>query len=579
MNNLDARLWKLRDDADKRVSAMMNDRLEWEGYWRELQQQFAPRRGRFSAYEKAKRDTRRRNSKPRQIPDDFASGIKSGLTSPSRPWFTLSLFDINLMTFERVKAWLSEAETILQGLMLRTNLYDQLFDIYKEQGIFGTAALYIDEDDENVFYARSHTIGTYAIGTDEKGVVNRFARVLTFTARQLADRFGEDTLPQSIRLTLRDADNNTRHEVRHLVEPNSDFTAAEQGKRGMKFRSLWWLAGETDPPFLRDSGYHEFPVMAPRWRTVGDDLYGSEQPGDVGLDDAKTIQELETDERSAIKKAVRPPMLVPENAFDGRLNAEPSGVTVYRPSPTGATPAFTPLYNVNFDYQAAAAKRQELIARLEETFFVNFFRMWTSDLRSGRTATEIQAREAEKMYMLGPLIERQMSEMLDPLITRIFAICNRRGMFPPVPPELDGTDLRIEYTSVLANVQKQSAQAGIEIVVASAGQLAQLQALKGEPPSVLDKIDCDEIIERLADMHAIPAGIVLGNDAVAAVREDRAIKLQEQQEQMQQQQALMQGAQAAPQLAGAAKDLSQTEMGGQNALEAMAGMMQGGVPQ
>lgn len=574
---------EMRQEADRRFGIMLEARREYEPWWQELRAQFAPNRGRFTVREKPKRDIMRKNSKPRQIPDDFAAGIKSGLTSPSRPWFTLTLFDSRMAELERVKAWLTKVQDIMQGSMIRTNLYDQLFDAYKEQGIFGTGCLLIEEDDEDVFHARSLTIGSYAIGTDEKGRVNRLGRSFSYTLRQLAAEFGEEALPEELRLSLRDRAegknglDGRRFEVHHLIEPSEEFRR-EEGKAGLyRYRSLWWLVGYREPEFLRISGYHERPFMAPRWRIVGDDIYGREQPGDVGLDDARTVQELETDERSAIKKGVAPPVVMPSNLLEGNLHDYPGGVTTYLPvGPTGTAPVITPLYAVNFDHQSAAAKRMELIARLEETFYVNFFRMWTSDLRQGRTATEIQAREAEKVYMLGPLIERQMSELLDPLIERIFGIMERRGMFPPPPDELVGSDVKIEYTSILANVQKQAAQAGMEIVIQTVGTLAQMQGATGQYPAVLDKLDCDEVIDQLADAFALPAGIVLGDDAVAELR---AVREQQQQEQAQQQQmaeAAIQAAQAAPQVAGAMKDMAETPVGGGSALEAMAGMAEGG---
>ena len=60
--------------------------------------------------------------------------MKSGLTSPSRPWFTLTLYDTGLAEAEGIKAWLTEVQDIMQGTMIRSNLYDQLYDVYKEHG-------------------------------------------------------------------------------------------------------------------------------------------------------------------------------------------------------------------------------------------------------------------------------------------------------------------------------------------------------------------------------------------------------------------------------------------------------------
>lgn len=554
----------------------MADRQEYEAWWRELSQQFAPNRGRFSITDRPRKGQLKRNSRARQMPDDFAAGIKSGLTSPSRPWFTLTLYDTGLAELERVKAWLTSVQDIMQGQMIRTNLYDQLYDVYKEQGIFGTGALWIEEDDEDVFRAQSLTIGSYCIGLDRRGKVNRFGRTFARTARQLAEEFGEENLPVELRNALRDESaGNQKYELRNLIEPSEEFRR-EDGPAGMfRWRSLWWLTGFNEPAFLRKKGYHEMPVMVPRWRVIGDDIWGREQPGDVGFDDAKSLQELEKDERSAIKKCVRPALLVPKNLVEGELKDEPGGMTVYIPGPQGA-PMITPLYDVRFDHQSAAAKRLELTQHLEEVFYVNFFRMWTTDQRQGRTATEIEAREAEKMYMLGPLIERQMSELLDPMIERIFGIMDRAGRFPPPPEEIAGLDFKVEYVSVLASVQKQTAQAGIQIVMQTVAELAKLQAETGQSPAVLDKLDCDEVVDQMADMYALPAGVVLGDDAVEEKRQER----EEREAALQQQAQLMQGAQAAaqaaPQVTRAVRDMAETPMpGGGNGLEAMAGMMGG----
>lgn len=566
----------MRQNADKRFDAMLEDRREYEAWWKELREQFAPNRGRFSMYEKPKKGLLRRNSRARQIPDDFAAGIKSGLTSPSRPWFTLTLYDTRLAELENVKAWLSEVQRVMQAQMIRTNLYDQLFDVYKEQGIFGTGALWVEEDDEDVFRTQSLTVGSYCIGVNEKNKVCRFGRTFSRTARQLAAEFGEEKLPQQIRATLKESNSeNQRYELRNLVEPSDEFMRTDGPEGTFRYRSLWWLTGFSEPEFLERKGYHEMPVMVPRWRVIGDDIYGREQPGDVALDDARTIQDLELDERSAIKRKVVPPMLVPDNLLQGELKNVPGGMTIYTPIGNG-TPPITPLCAVDFDHQSAAAKRLELTQHIEETFYVNFFRMWTTDQRQGRTATEIEAREAEKMYMLGPLIERQMSEMLDPLIGRIFGIMERAGKFEPPPEEIQGQDFKIEYVSVLASVQKQAAQAGIQMVMQTVAQLAELQLSAQQPASILDKLNCDEIVDQMADMYALPAGIVLGDDKAEqkrAEREEREQAAAQQQQLMAEAQA---AAQAAPQLAGAAQTMSETPMpGGGNVLEAAAGMMGG----
>ena len=566
-----------RKNADIEFDQMIRDRRDYVDWWRKLSDMFAPNRGRFSVDELPRKRAVRFNTRAMQIPDEFAAGMKSGLTSPSRPWFTLTLYDTGLAEAEGIKAWLTEVQDIMQGTMIRSNLYHQLYDVYKEQGIFGTGALLIEEDDEDVIHAQSLTIGSYAIGVDRRGRVNKFARQFRRTLRQLAEEFGEDKLPQELRHRFKEKPDNTRYELRSLIAPSEEYRQNDGVSGKFRYSSYWWLKGYLEPEFLKVSGYHEFPVMVPRWRIINDDLYGREQPGDTGYDDAVTLQQLEVDERAAIKKVITPPVVVPSTLTQGDLRDYPGGVTIYDPVGDGSAPAITPLYQVKLDHKSVAEKRLELIQHLEQIFHVDMFKMWTTDMRQGRTATEIQVREQEKMFMLGALIERQMSEMLDPMIERIAGIMTRRGMFPDPPEELQGMSVKIEYMSILANIQKQASYSGIELLVNMAGMMAQMQAGAGRSPDILDKIDCDEIVDQIADMYILPAGVVLGDDRVAELREQRKQAEAQAQQQTQRIAELQAGADAAPKVAGAMQSLSETPMPeGGNALQGLGDMMSAG---
>ncbi|MDR2137449.1 MAG: head-tail connector protein, partial [Synergistaceae bacterium] len=327
----------LKRDVEKRYLAMMNERSKQEARWREQAMQFAPSRGRFDIAEEGKTDGIRRNSIPRNIADEFAAGMKSGLMSATIPWFSLTVFQPKLGKSEAIKAYLSDATEEMLAAMIRSNLYDEAFSVFKEVGVFGTGCLFIDEDEEEVFRCRAYTVGQYAIDQDRMKKVNRFSRAMAYTIEELAAEFGEEKLPPEMRQTLRMAENSERissksYEVRHLIEENTEYVPDAPGQKGMKYRSLYWLPGNHDPEFLRIGGYREFPVMVPRWRLVGEDLYGTEHPGALALDDAKTIQDIETDERTAIELKVSPPLLIPNGLVQGRVDMNAGGVTVYTPS-------------------------------------------------------------------------------------------------------------------------------------------------------------------------------------------------------------------------------------------------------
>jgi len=119
-------------------------------------------------------------------------------------------------------------------------------------------------------------------------------------------------------------------------------------------------------------------------------------------------------------------------------------------------------------------------------------------------------------------------------------------------------DLSVEYTSVMAQAMKLTGITGIERFVAFAGQVAQAK------PEVLDKIDFDQTLDEYAAMVGTPPSMVRDDDAVAAMRKQRA----EQEQAMQQAAIAQQGAQTA-------KALSETQVTDENAVGAMINQLRG----
>mgnify|MGYP003149218506 FL=1 len=78
-------------------------------------------------------------------------------------------------------------------------------------------------------------------------------------------------------------------------------------------------------------------------------------------------------------------------------------------------------------------------------------------------------------------------------------------------------------------------------------------------PEALDKLNTDEIIDEYSNMLGISPDLIIANDRVAVVREQRAA------EQAQQQQLA-----SIPEAAKAAKTLSETQAGDRSALENVA---------
>ena len=152
------------------------------------------------------------------------------------------------------------------------------------------------------------------------------------------------------------------------------------------------------------------------------------------------------------------------------------------------------------------------------------------------------------------------NEALDPIITTTLEIMERHGLILPRPDELNGHNIKIAYSSIMAQAQRATETTGIEQIVRFAGSLA------GADPSIMDNLDLDAAIDRYGDLLGVDPSILRDPDFVAQQRQQRAY--QQQQQQM---------AEQAQQMAAGAKTLSDTDVGGgTNALQAIMGSFAAG---
>jgi len=150
------------------------------------------------------------------------------------------------------------------------------------------------------------------------------------------------------------------------------------------------------------------------------------------------------------------------------------------------------------------------------------------------TATEVLQRNEEKMRLLGPVLGRLQSELLQPIISRAFALLLRSGLLPPAPEQLQGQDIDIEYVSPLAKAQKltdlQSMLRGFEVMM----QVAEIAP-------VMDYLDTDRLVQYLVEVTGMPARVIRSEEEVAKVRRQ---KQEQEAQQAQMQQAMMESEQA-----------------------------------
>lgn len=479
-----------------------------------------------------------------------AAGMMSGITSPTRPWFRLGIEGLQLNDSSNpASLWLAECEKRLLKVFAESNFYNAMATLYLDLVVFGTGVSICYEDFENVVRFYNPCAGEYYLEAGSTYEVDTLAREFTMTVKQVVQEFGLENCSESTKKAYTQPGGRTQEiVVCHLIEPND---GSERKK--WKYMELYWERGNTAEGPLRWSGYNEWPVIAPRWDLVSNDVYGR-SPAMDALGDIKQLQQETKRKGQAIDKMVNPPMLADVQLRNQPASLMPGGVTyVSGLQNVGYKPVFT----VNPPINDLKEDIKEIQERIKVIFFNDLF-MMISQLDTVRTATEIDARREEKLIMLGPVLERFEQEALDPVIERIFGIMMRAGLLPPAPEGLikDGQGLNVQYVSMLAEAQRAVSASGMERVMGLAGNIA------AADPSVLDNINVDEFMVEYADLMGVPPKILRSRDEVAALREQKQ-KQQEQAALLGQTDAAVKGAQV----------LSKTDVGGgQNALAAMMGL-------
>ncbi|WP_239703342.1 portal protein [Morganella morganii] len=546
----------LKQQLNKQLSQLKAERLSFEPHWRELSDFTRPRSTRFTASEVNRGD--RRNSKiidPAAVmaARTLSSGMMSGITSPARPWFRLATPDRDLMDYGPVKLWLETVEQRMNEVFNRSNLYQSLPLMYEDLGTFATGAMAVVADPQRVIRTVPFPTGSFYIANGADLSVDTAVREFSMTVRQVITEFGTDAVSDTVKSQWNSGQYGQWVNVVHAVYPNLDRQTGKLEAKHKAYKSVYYEATSTDDKLLRESGYDEFPIMAPRWEVNGEDVYGSSCPGMVALGSVKALQLLQRRKAQMIDKITNPPLQAPASIKSQRISTIPGGIN------------YLPMADVNNQikplFQIPANGTNGLLEDIQDTrqiidhaYFVDLFRMMqTVNTRSMPVEAVAEMRE-EKLLMLGPVLQRLDSELLDKLINRTFSVMAENNLLPVPPDEMQGMQLKVEYISVMAQAQKAIGVSSIERFIGFTSGIGQFK------PDALDKINVDETIDAYAASIGVPPSVVATNEQVAQIRENRA-----------QQQAMAQQMQMAQAAVGGAQALSNTQMDDNSALAALAG--------
>jgi hypothetical protein len=506
-----------RDRLFARWGALKSERSTWWSHYQELSDFILPRSGRFFIQDRNRGQKRHNNiydntgTKSLRV---LAAGMMAGMTSPARPWFRLSTPDAALNENPAVKEWLSQVTRLMLDIFAKSNTYRALHSMYEELGTFGTAASIIMPDFDNVIHHYPLTTGEYCIAQDWKGQVVTLYREFQKTVGEMVTEFGRDKCSVGVQNLWDIGQLDQWITIIHAIEPRSDRDSSKRDSLNMPWKSVYFELNNSDKDkYLSEGGFKNLPAIAARWATSGGDVYGN-SPGMDALGDIKQLQHEQMRKAQGIDYMTKPPLQIPSSMKGRDVDTLPGGISFV--DQAGPSTGIRTAFDVRLDLNHLLGDIQDVRERIRGAFSADLFLMLANSTNSAMTATEVAERHEEKMLMLGPVVERLHSEMLDPLIETTFEHMLAAGIVPTPPQELHGMQLNVAYVSMLAQAQRAIATNGVDRFVGNLGQIASFK------PDILDKFDSDIWADKYSDMLGVDPGFIVPSDKVAIIRKQRA---------------------------------------------------------
>lgn len=556
-----------REKLEKQIGGMTSEREPFEQDWSEIGRLCLPNRVDIKSATNTSKSRRRANVASHDTAGRIAArrltnGMATGLTSASRPWFKLRVRDPDLNDYQPVKEYLDITQQLIGRLFARTNYYDMTKMQYGDLGTMGIGATVALEHPRYLAVWYHQPVGSYYVSLDDGLRVNRLVRYTRPTVEQVYQMVGGDTSKLSRQVV--EAYDKSNYDIivpcTHIMERNVDANGNRLSPSVMKpWRSIKWEIGQDKKNILLgEKGYDSQPFTAPRWETVGDQVYCETSPGFDALPDMRELQLAARRKGRAMDNFVKPPLAAPAGLARSLLSLDPGSIN-YIDAMSGdvvkrlidTDPRL--LTEIRTDIQGTSR-------RVNELFYADLF-MAISEMEGvqPRNEQELLYRNEEKLTQLGPVVDRVNVEKLEADIDRAYTILKNLGMLPPIPAELLHQPLSIEFVSILSLAQRAADNSSIERAARFVGFLT------AQFPTAALKFDAEQAVDEYTAGLGVSPRIIRSDEMVA--------ELKKQMEQQQNTERMASLAPAARDGAQAAQLLSTTKVAddGTSALQRMLG--------
>lgn len=463
-----------------------------------------------------------------------AATIMGAMIPASTQWFGLDIGQAN----DEEQRFLDDMAKFMWQNLHASNFNAEALDALVETMWAGWFVLYEDEDEDGGYYFELWPIGQCKIASSRNGsVIDTVYREWEWSVSQTVAEYGLDNVSGRTRELYQQGKFDEKVRLLHAIEPRELYVVGSRMASQLPFASCHYEV--QDFHLLRESGYHEFPCMVPRWSRLPGSAYATGPMSDA-LPDVRTLNEVVRFTLLGAETAIAPPMIAED---DGVLNPKNIRMGPRKIIVANSVDSMKPLIT-GAKVETGLLTAERLQAAVRKVLLADQLPPMDGPVR---TAYEWSVRVDQMRRILGPLFARFEAEFLQALIERTFGItwrANERSgwrLLGKPPESLLDRAYTVRYLSPLARAQR------MDEVTAMDRHETALVAQAQIDPSVVDTYDLEEAARERAKLLGVPNKLVRDTKATAKVRELR------QQAQAKQQAQAMQAA-GAMQMQGAAAE-------------------------
>jgi len=400
--------------------------------------------------------------------------------------------------------------------VLRPYCYDQFS--------FGTAGIgafpnpqFAAGIDENAIIFKQYGVDNMCIEEGKSGIIEVVFATYHWRVNRIVSEFCGNNpspaqlakLPDKVVDAWKAGNYGTEYTVVFGMMPRADYDPKLKGKRGARYKGIWFMEDDTTCSPFHEEDFHERPINVGRQIKVRGETWGRAS-GTMFISSIRSVNFLLSQGIETVEKMNNPSLGIWGNSIfgDSVLDTSPNGLTAFNAALAGGKEPTWKLYDVG----DPSGILEFMVPYLNEKITTGFKVDALLDFSSAKemTATESLQRYAIRGKSLSGMLGQQKSDCLVPTGRRVISILDNQGQLGVDPTK--ATQAMLAKLKEIGRSDRIIPEAVMK--VKAAGRPWYEIRFNNE----LEKLTRTEVVQNLVQLlQAVTAIVALNPQIVAAI--------------------------------------------------------------